>query len=165
MIRRPPRSTLFPYTTLFRSHRADCRRQRGDAARQNGEGNTDGDPDDSRAPAPQPESQVREGESREPPGGEHGNNGEEQRRGDEMQWRRERRGGEGEPAARAGVHADGVGAREVIEAEQRERGDGEQRLRAPTRLRPAGSYHGQLPPPPRSHATVSATPARADRGA
>src|SRR6266581_6780897 len=23
MIRRPPRSTLFPYTTLFRSHRAD----------------------------------------------------------------------------------------------------------------------------------------------
>src|SRR3989475_5053359 len=70
MIRRPPRSTLFPYTTLFRSHRADCRRQRGDAARQNGEGNTDGDPDDSRAPAPQPESQVREGESREPPGGE-----------------------------------------------------------------------------------------------
>src|SRR5260370_31809383 len=26
MIRRPPRSTLFPYTTLFRSHR--CTRQR-----------------------------------------------------------------------------------------------------------------------------------------
>src|SRR3712207_7493222 len=26
MIRRPPRSTLFPYTTLFRSLRADCRR-------------------------------------------------------------------------------------------------------------------------------------------
>src|SRR5256885_8395511 len=25
MIRRPPRSTLFPYTTLFRSLRADCR--------------------------------------------------------------------------------------------------------------------------------------------
>src|SRR3989442_9895749 len=24
MIRRPPRSTLFPYTTLFRSHTADC---------------------------------------------------------------------------------------------------------------------------------------------
>src|SRR5437588_2772185 len=23
MLRRPPRSTLFPYTTLFRSHRAD----------------------------------------------------------------------------------------------------------------------------------------------
>src|SRR5256885_12176251 len=26
MIRRPPRSTLFPYTTLFRSHPADARR-------------------------------------------------------------------------------------------------------------------------------------------
>src|SRR3989454_12541696 len=26
MIRRPPRSTLFPYTTLFRSHRADDHR-------------------------------------------------------------------------------------------------------------------------------------------
>src|SRR3712207_8271584 len=25
MIRRPPRSTLFPYTTLFRSHRAEQR--------------------------------------------------------------------------------------------------------------------------------------------
>src|SRR5260221_9821874 len=24
MIRRPPRSTLFPYTTLFRSHRVTC---------------------------------------------------------------------------------------------------------------------------------------------
>src|SRR6266404_9126637 len=24
MIRRPPRSTLFPYTTLFRSHEHDC---------------------------------------------------------------------------------------------------------------------------------------------
>src|SRR5256885_6732179 len=33
MIRRPPRSTLFPYTTLFRSSREDCRSQgrRGDA--------------------------------------------------------------------------------------------------------------------------------------
>src|SRR5438132_7464776 len=26
MIRRPPRSTLFPYTTLFRSHRGSLRR-------------------------------------------------------------------------------------------------------------------------------------------
>src|SRR5256885_9187877 len=25
MIRRPPRSTLFPYTTLFRSHPQECR--------------------------------------------------------------------------------------------------------------------------------------------
>src|SRR2546430_13423197 len=29
MIRRPPRSTLFPYTTLFRSGRLDFRRLRG----------------------------------------------------------------------------------------------------------------------------------------
>src|SRR3712207_8869484 len=29
MIRRPPRSTLFPYTTLFRSGRLDARRGRG----------------------------------------------------------------------------------------------------------------------------------------
>src|SRR2546422_3103199 len=30
MIRRPPRSTLFPYTTLFRSReRCDCARQQG----------------------------------------------------------------------------------------------------------------------------------------
>src|SRR3712207_8141266 len=28
MIRRPPRSTLFPYTTLFRSHRGRRRRRR-----------------------------------------------------------------------------------------------------------------------------------------
>src|SRR5438309_3616504 len=28
MIRRPPRSTLFPYTTLFRSTRPDCSRCR-----------------------------------------------------------------------------------------------------------------------------------------
>src|SRR5258708_25850233 len=28
MIRRPPRSTLFPYTTLFRSKSADCRYRR-----------------------------------------------------------------------------------------------------------------------------------------
>src|SRR2546421_3744833 len=35
MIRRPPRSTLFPYTTLFRSHfRHECGRQRGNPADQ-----------------------------------------------------------------------------------------------------------------------------------
>src|SRR5690349_22203805 len=33
MIRRPPRSTLFPYTTLFRSNAA-CRRDRENLARQ-----------------------------------------------------------------------------------------------------------------------------------
>src|SRR5205085_8059190 len=31
MLRRPPRSTLFPYTTLFRSHRAD-QNERADRA-------------------------------------------------------------------------------------------------------------------------------------
>src|SRR3712207_7120517 len=35
MIRRPPRSTLFPYTTLFRSC---CRGRRGGAARAGGSG-------------------------------------------------------------------------------------------------------------------------------
>src|SRR2546427_8981419 len=30
MIRRPPRSTLFPYTTLFRSYRTERRRSRGE---------------------------------------------------------------------------------------------------------------------------------------
>src|SRR2546427_2353730 len=35
MIRRPPRSTLFPYTTLFRSHGDEAQRKprNGDAAR------------------------------------------------------------------------------------------------------------------------------------
>src|SRR2546426_2416183 len=32
MIRRPPRSTLFPYTTLFRSRRRCCARHRGGAS-------------------------------------------------------------------------------------------------------------------------------------
>src|SRR5258708_27911544 len=32
MIRRPPRSTLFPYTTLFRSLRGDLRRRAPDAS-------------------------------------------------------------------------------------------------------------------------------------
>src|SRR2546422_7617881 len=33
MIRRPPRSTLFPYTTLFRSVRLEARRKPGDPRR------------------------------------------------------------------------------------------------------------------------------------
>src|SRR5438309_7324285 len=33
MIRRPPRSTLFPYTTLFRSQQRRGGRERGDGAR------------------------------------------------------------------------------------------------------------------------------------
>src|SRR3712207_7527219 len=38
MIRRPPRSTLFPYTTLFRSrHRRDIRRKRAALRRGDGE--------------------------------------------------------------------------------------------------------------------------------
>src|SRR5436190_17342164 len=55
MIRRPPRSTLFPYTTLFRSHRcrwlAPLRRQ--DPARQaaRGEGTL-------RSPAPRPDARA-----------------------------------------------------------------------------------------------------------
>src|SRR3712207_8798508 len=32
MIRRPPRSTLFPYTTLFRSHQDEARVQQGQPA-------------------------------------------------------------------------------------------------------------------------------------
>src|SRR5260370_10271354 len=39
MIRRPPRSTLFPYTTLFRSRHASLRRPwTGNAARTTGSG-------------------------------------------------------------------------------------------------------------------------------
>src|SRR3989442_3042941 len=34
MIRRPPRSTLFPYTTLFRSRRAQPRRDVGELERE-----------------------------------------------------------------------------------------------------------------------------------
>src|SRR2546425_5279631 len=33
MIRRPPRSTLFPYTTLFRSHERGARQPRGSGRR------------------------------------------------------------------------------------------------------------------------------------
>src|SRR2546421_9021543 len=36
MIRRPPRSTLFPYTTLFRSYADGARRERGDGRRGDG---------------------------------------------------------------------------------------------------------------------------------
>src|SRR2546425_2469551 len=46
MIRRPPRSTLFPYTTLFRSPRgvrAGVRHRRGDGHRQDARDPIDGD--------------------------------------------------------------------------------------------------------------------------
>src|SRR5205085_11298138 len=36
MLRRPPRSTLFPYTTLFRSGRGRCRRGCGERGRGRG---------------------------------------------------------------------------------------------------------------------------------
>src|SRR5258707_10768179 len=38
MIRRPPRSTLFPYTTLFRSHRNQAGRQTQAPSRADGDG-------------------------------------------------------------------------------------------------------------------------------
>src|SRR5256885_7937456 len=41
MIRRPPRSTLFPYTTLFRSHRGVLRQELGQDQRQSGLGERD----------------------------------------------------------------------------------------------------------------------------
>src|SRR2546430_8093511 len=36
MIRRPPRSTLFPYTTLFRSHRVSRPRRHGEHRKKQG---------------------------------------------------------------------------------------------------------------------------------
>src|SRR6266496_6166433 len=46
MIRRPPRSTLFPYTTLFRSRRPHLLavRRGGDGARRDRPGNVGGEP-------------------------------------------------------------------------------------------------------------------------
>src|SRR3712207_7900079 len=38
MIRRPPRSTLLPYTTLFRSHRDEAERREGALAETSDEG-------------------------------------------------------------------------------------------------------------------------------
>src|SRR5687767_16029655 len=42
MIRRPPRSTLFPYTTLFRSHRSREQRPHGGEGKRSGQWNRDG---------------------------------------------------------------------------------------------------------------------------
>src|SRR3712207_7713431 len=50
MIRRPPRSTLFPYTTLFRSGRRPSRRSR--------EGGTQDGEEDGEGPPGQEEDQV-----------------------------------------------------------------------------------------------------------
>src|SRR3712207_7171838 len=51
MIRRPPRSTLFPYTTLFRSQRANAggRRRHGPHA---APGDADGGPGNAAGPEP-----------------------------------------------------------------------------------------------------------------
>src|SRR3712207_8451974 len=53
MIRRPPRSTLFPYTTLFRSRDDPADRHGGAVAdrRPPGDGTAAGDPDRPRDPA------------------------------------------------------------------------------------------------------------------
>src|SRR3712207_8139804 len=52
MIRRPPRSTLFPYTTLFRSRRGAARRRGGGAACHRSHGNPAGPPPRDRIRAP-----------------------------------------------------------------------------------------------------------------
>src|SRR2546426_3562688 len=49
MIRRPPRSTLFPYTTLFRSHEGRAQSDRGPAV---GAGRAQADPDRGMALCP-----------------------------------------------------------------------------------------------------------------
>src|SRR3989454_8011104 len=55
MIRRPPRSTLFPYTTLFRSRRTQRRRGRAPAARRA-----------RPPPEPQPAHRARRSAGRDP---------------------------------------------------------------------------------------------------
>src|SRR2546421_5997520 len=49
MIRRPPRSTLFPYTTLFRSHAGDRSRDLPDPGDRDHQDAEPGDPDVSRS--------------------------------------------------------------------------------------------------------------------
>src|SRR3712207_1986865 len=60
MIRRPPRSTLFPYTTLFRSHLGDHRDHPG-ACREEGDGADPGSADDRRNLGQSPERTERPG--------------------------------------------------------------------------------------------------------
>src|SRR3712207_7123319 len=63
MIRRPPRSTLFPYTTLFRSDlgtvRAGPRADPGDRLDDDGEHRRDDDPDEQRTPDPADRKSTR----------------------------------------------------------------------------------------------------------
>src|SRR5205807_3484429 len=60
MVRRPPRSTLFPYTTLFRSGRGDARAREFEVGRVRGEGEMFRDRVD--ALERRPRGQVRERE-------------------------------------------------------------------------------------------------------
>src|SRR3989442_11228039 len=60
MIRRPPRSTLFPYTTLFRSHRRQAGRETHFFAASRGGGGSF----DSRFPALRSEEHTSELQSR-----------------------------------------------------------------------------------------------------
>src|SRR5206468_11088883 len=73
MIRRPPRSTLFPYTTLFRSFehelvepvQLDRGRPRVRPERHRGQPGRDGQPDQHPRPGPQLEDVGRVGRSEE----------------------------------------------------------------------------------------------------
>src|SRR2546426_4268329 len=47
MIRRPPRSTLFPYTTLFRSQRGERRRRDAQRCRARGDVHRNGEREDA----------------------------------------------------------------------------------------------------------------------
>src|SRR2546426_5934194 len=58
MIRRPPRSTLFPYTTLFRSHRAAQPGVEGDRRLHGGE-DPDGAGRDAKKRSPQDRKSTR----------------------------------------------------------------------------------------------------------
>src|SRR3712207_7308093 len=64
MIRRPPRSTLFPYTTLFRSALRAPRRRGGDPAARRPvlrpDGHRAGGGDGARAPRHEPQGVARE---------------------------------------------------------------------------------------------------------
>src|SRR3712207_7239483 len=61
MIRRPPRSTLFPYTTLFRSRASCCIGGRGRRSRASPRRPRDATPRRPRPPRPPPTRPPREG--------------------------------------------------------------------------------------------------------
>src|SRR5438445_7946893 len=100
-IRRPPRSTLFPYTTLFRSHGARAGRDRPDDGRR-GEVRGGGPPPARGRGGAQPRRQPRV-PGGEVPGGEPRQDlGRRQGRGPEG-----RRGGQGGPEGRGHGHDQG----------------------------------------------------------